>query len=367
MQVKKKYFMEKIEIKAKEIKKEGEIKNVELENIEPEKVSPKKEKIKKKRTAKKIAKPVEMKAETIQKEGLAEEVKIEKPEVEKLKKPKLFLEKNMDDIFKSKEEMEREEKINNLFKSASSVENLEDKSSYIAPESEKIIAEEPPKKKWKVLANILVVVVFLGLTAAAGYLWWQYKKAAPSAQTATVADEASIIAEKIKNLTDLPLENPALATITDPTTDQPLFSDALPGDKVLIYIQAKKAILYRPSSNEVIETINLLSSKTPGTGTSNSEKTPEKIETKVKVDVLNGTEIKGLAKETANKLSGMENVEVVKTGNAQGVYTKILVIDVSGKNETATKLIAQKLGGETGALPVGESKGIADILVIAGK
>ena len=361
--------MEKIEIKAKEIKKEGEIKNVELENIEPEKVSPKKEKIKKKRTAKKIAEPVEMKAETLQREGLAEEVKIEKPEVEKIKKPKLFLEKNMNDIFKSKEEMEREEKINNLFKSDSSVENSEDKGSYIAPESEKIIAEEPQGKKWKVLVNILVVMIFLGLTAAAGYFWWQYKKTAPSAQTVPVADEASIIAEKIKNLVDLPPETPVLATITDLSADQPLFSNALPGDKALIYIQAKKAILYRPSSNEVIETINLLSSKTPetGTGTSNSEKTSEKIETKVKVDVLNGTEIKGLAKETADKLSGMENVEVAKIGNAQGAYTKILVIDVSGKNEIAAKLIVQKLGGETGALPAGESKGIADILVIAGK
>jgi len=365
MQVKKKYFMEKIEIKAKEIKKEGEIKNVELENIEPEKVSSKKEKIKRKRTVKKIVKPVEMKAETIQKEGLAEEVKIEKPEVEKLEKPKLFLEKNMDDIFKSKEEMEREEKINNLFKSASSVENLEGKSSYIAPESEKIIAAEPQGKKWKVWANILVVVIFLGLAITAGYLWWQYKKAAPSAQTATVADETVAIVEKIKNQADLPPETPVLATITDPTTDQPLFSDALSGDKVLIYIQAKKAILYRPSSNEVIETINLLSSKTPETGTGAANL--EKIETKVKVDVLNGTEIKGLAKETANKLSGMENVEVAKTSNAQGVYTKILVVDISGKNAIAAKLIAQKLGGETGALPVGESKGIADILVIAGK
>lgn len=271
----------------------------------------------------------------------------------------------MNDIFKSKEEMEREEKINNLFKSASSVENLEDKSSYIAPESEKIIAAEPQGKKWKVWANILVVVIFLGLTAAAGYLWWQYKKSTPSAQTALVADEVSIIVEKIKNQVDLPQENPVLAIITDPTTDQSLFSDALPGDKVLIYIQAKKAILYRPSSDQVVETISLLSSKTAETGTGVAN--PEKIETKVKVDVLNGTEIKGLAKETADKLSGMENVEVAKTGNAQGVYTKILVVDISGKNVIAAKLIAQKLGGETGVLPAGESKGIADILVIAGK
>src|SRR5665811_1800247 len=101
---------------------------------------------------------------------------------QELKNPKLVLEKNIDDIFKSKEEMEREEKINNLFKSASSVENLEDKSSYIAPESEKIIAAEPQGKKWKVWANILVVVIFLGLAITAGYLWWQYKKSAPNTQ-----------------------------------------------------------------------------------------------------------------------------------------------------------------------------------------
>jgi hypothetical protein len=50
-------------------------------------------------------------------------------------------------------------------------------------------------------------------------------------------------------------EQPTVATVTDASKvrDQTFFSNSASGDKVLIYAQAKKAYLYRPSIDRVIE------------------------------------------------------------------------------------------------------------------
>lgn len=50
-------------------------------------------------------------------------------------------------------------------------------------------------------------------------------------------------------------EQPTLATVSDVTKvkGQPFFINAANGDKVLIYTQARKAILYRPSKDIIVE------------------------------------------------------------------------------------------------------------------
>lgn len=96
---------------------------------------------------------------------------------------------------------------------------------------------------------LLIIIVILGLTA--GYF---YKK--------STTNEAAISAREVKNLTNeigklvmLPTdETPTVATVSDPEAlkDQPFFANALKDDKVLIYSNAKKAILYRPSIERVV-------------------------------------------------------------------------------------------------------------------
>lgn len=50
-------------------------------------------------------------------------------------------------------------------------------------------------------------------------------------------------------------ETPTIATVTDPEKlkDQPFFANAQAGDKVLIYSKSRKAILWRPSAQKIIE------------------------------------------------------------------------------------------------------------------
>lgn len=63
------------------------------------------------------------------------------------------------------------------------------------------------------------------------------------------------IIDEVGNLVVLPNEEPVVATIADVKTlqKQPFFDKAQNGDKVLIFENAKKAILYRSTTKQIIE------------------------------------------------------------------------------------------------------------------
>lgn len=95
-------------------------------------------------------------------------------------------------------------------------------------------------------------------------------------------DETRALLEKVGQLIELPNEQPTIATVTDPSSlkDQAFFANAQVDDRVLIYSTAKKAYLYRPSTNKVIEVApvnleddaNAVKPKTTNSNTSNSNK-----------------------------------------------------------------------------------------------
>ena len=73
-------------------------------------------------------------------------------------------------------------------------------------------------------------------------------------------------------------ETPTIATVSDPSklADQPFFAKAKVGDKVLLYQNAKKAYLYDPVANKILEVapINLgtPATPTPATKTTTTKK-----------------------------------------------------------------------------------------------
>ncbi|MDQ3075967.1 MAG: hypothetical protein M3Q34_02470 [bacterium] len=67
--------------------------------------------------------------------------------------------------------------------------------------------------------------------------------------------ESKSLVDKVSQLIYLPEnEVPTIATVTDlrALKGQAFFADAKVGDKVLIYTQAKKAVLYNPKSNKIV-------------------------------------------------------------------------------------------------------------------
>jgi hypothetical protein len=117
---------------------------------------------------------------------------------------------------------------------------------------------------WAVLVTPFLILVLIG-AGAAGYFYYQYQKAQKEIQTirtdpnaaqkATLEETKRLISE-ISKLIDLPSdEEPTVATITDVAKlkDQPFFAKAKNGDKVLIYPNAKKAILYDPTTHKILD------------------------------------------------------------------------------------------------------------------
>jgi len=74
--------------------------------------------------------------------------------------------------------------------------------------------------------------------------------------------EQDLVAQ-VSLILDLPAEQPTIATVTNPEklTNQPFFARAELGDKILFYAQAREVVLYRPSTNKVMEVASLAHSQ----------------------------------------------------------------------------------------------------------
>ncbi len=114
-------------------------------------------------------------------------------------------------------------------------------------------------KKLIVLAVVAVVVLALVAAGAYGYKYVQDQNAKIerlSDPQQAAKDEATRVKDLVGKLADVPTdESPTVATVNDATKlqSQAFFKNAQNGDKVLIFTKAKKAYLYRPSTNKLIE------------------------------------------------------------------------------------------------------------------
>ncbi len=106
----------------------------------------------------------------------------------------------------------------------------------------------------------LLVIFILALVILNIFIWTNYFKSGKTNKTnASTAANAEVdeLIKKVNSLIVLPQgETPTIATVSDKSKlkDQAFLKNAENGDKILIYAKAKKAILYRPSLNKIIET-----------------------------------------------------------------------------------------------------------------
>ena len=102
---------------------------------------------------------------------------------------------------------------------------------------------------WVVLA--LLIASLIGNY----YLYSRNQKLSKDPQVA-VQEQIMEIVAKVSKLMELPGdETPTIVTIAN-TADlksQPFFTNAKPGDQVLMYPNAQRVIVYRPSDNRIIQ------------------------------------------------------------------------------------------------------------------
>lgn len=114
-----------------------------------------------------------------------------------------------------------------------------------------------PRSKMKLskVGIIVTSIVVLVLVGAVGTSVYFYKKANSNPQEDAVKDLAQTIKLVGKHMV-LPVdESPTMATVSDPEKlkDQPFFVNAKKGFKVLIYSDSRKAILYDPFEDKIVE------------------------------------------------------------------------------------------------------------------
>lgn len=226
----------------------------------------------------------------------------------------------------------------------------------------KIPSRSPKKKNLLVLGGILFLIIVL---SASSYF---YNK--NSQNPKTDAQVQGLIAQVGKFYLLPTNETPTIATVSDKSklSDQPFFRNAENGDKVLIYSTSKKAILYRPSINKIIEVAPVNLGQSLGNTSPSPQASPSAAPI-IKLAIYNGTKNSGLARKQGEALeTKYPNVEIIATSNAAEDYTESLVIDLLGKNADFVKTLAGELSGKVGNLPSEETKpSNADILIILGE
>lgn len=121
---------------------------------------------------------------------------------------------------------------------------------------------------------MIVAAVCILALGTIGYLAWQNHDLKQNPNKIVQADQKKLL-DKVGGLMTLPTgEQPSIATVSDKNKlkDQAFFKNAQNGDTLLIYTNARKAILYRESTNKIIEVAPIAIDTAAGTTTVNPDK-----------------------------------------------------------------------------------------------
>jgi hypothetical protein len=114
----------------------------------------------------------------------------------------------------------------------------------------KVLKKRRVVRPMRLLMLVVVLLVISGSIVYGGVLLYQ------SLSSKSNSESLESVLSEVSELVILPEgEEPSMATVTSVTelSGQEFFEKAEIGDKVLIFNKSKKAILYRPSTKEIVE------------------------------------------------------------------------------------------------------------------
>jgi hypothetical protein len=190
------------------------------------------------------------------------------------------------------------------------------------------------------------------------------------------AEESLLVVARLSKIMQLPDEQPTVATVTDTEklTSQPFFKSAKNGDKVVIFAQAKRAILYRDEENKIIEVGVVNSQGAPQSEASVKEDNKVVVATPIpnqfRVAYFNGSGEVGAGRRVEDLLkTAVPEARTTARAIANKTdYEGNFVIDLGGTRESDASRIASAISASLVTLPDGEKRpDDADFLVIIGK
>ncbi len=190
----------------------------------------------------------------------------------------------------------------------------------------------------------------------------QMLKSSPKAAQDAAKEDVKQLIEKIGKLIAIPKdETPTVATVNDieKLKSSPFFTNAKNGDRVLIYTTAKKAILYRPAENKIID-VGPISIGTPSASLAPAS---------VNIVLLNGTTVTGLTKKYEAELKTVlsEAVIVDRDNAVNRELEKTIIVDIKKDKSAQVAELAKTLGIQVSPLPEGEAlPKSGDFLIIVG-
>lgn len=225
--------------------------------------------------------------------------------------------------------------------------------------------------------TIVCLVLFLAATGVAGYFYKELHDTKKDPSKAAQDEVKSVVAE-VEKLMVLPIgEEPTLATVTDPDKlkDQPFFTNAKQGYKVLIYTNAKKAILYNPTEHKIVEVapINIGNNTQAGSAadsTAGASATTDAqgnattgiIDKAVAVQVQNGAGVFGLARKVADSLKQLGFTQVTTSDASVGSHPKTIISHGKGYAESAASVRDALKSQAT----LEEQAGVVGVVVVLG-
>ncbi|OGK57547.1 hypothetical protein A3I50_05255 [Candidatus Roizmanbacteria bacterium RIFCSPLOWO2_02_FULL_37_9] len=243
------------------------------------------------------------------------------------------------------------------------------------------------KKIFLVFAGLFVFILAVVGTITSVYFYKKYQTAEKKFKEANLISQYDVraLVAKVGKLIKLPSgELPTIATITDleKIKQEPFFAKAKVGDKVLLYMQAKKAFLYDPVNNLIVEVGPLtlpsgIPTPTPSTESSDTLRQEDiqgtqtqNSETSYKVAVYNGTSVASTLDNFLDQLeSNYPNLILVQKANAsKRTYSQTILVSLAQNNESFSQSLAEQIGAEISSLPEGEQAPAgADFLIILGE
>jgi len=221
---------------------------------------------------------------------------------------------------------------------------------------------------------VLLILVIVG------FAWSFYSYQQAKNQLAVLTDpkqanelnakQTEELLAKVSKLVVLPNEkNPVVATINDVevlAATQDFYKDANNGDKLIIFTQSRKAIIYNEAQNKLINVGPILYNSSSGQVTSQTIPAD-----RLTIDLRNGTKTSDLGVQTRDTLASNYSFLIIRLAKAANAnYTETTIVDQTKDDKKAdiVNALQKQLNAKVvKELPVNETTSSAEVVVILGK